>query len=265
MPSAQHPAPPVLSDGVVSLRPPRPDDADDITAGCQDPQTVAWTTVPTPYARGDAEAFLSQRPSAAEWWAAPLWAITLPPSDRWCGSLDLRPDGQGGAEVGYLLAPWARGHGHGARALRLACAWGFTTLGLEVVTWYAHAGNEASRRTARAVGFQVADHVFRGYLAQRGERRDAWIGTLTPADLAAAASRGDAKGRYLGPGLTRRELDVLREITRGHSNRAIAADLGISENTVKNHVRSILEKLQAKSRAEAVVIGLRQGLTSLPG
>jgi two-component system NarL family response regulator len=58
---------------------------------------------------------------------------------------------------------------------------------------------------------------------------------------------------------------VLRHLTRGQSNRAVAADLGISENTVKNHVRSILEKLQAKSRAEAVVIGLRQGLTSLPG
>ncbi len=41
-------------------------------------------------------------------------------------------------------------------------------------------------------------------------------------------------------------------------------ELGISENTVKNHVRSILEKLQAKSRAEAVVVGLAQGLTSLP-
>jgi DNA-binding CsgD family transcriptional regulator len=162
-----------------------------------------------------------------------------------------------------MLAPWARGAGHAARALRLVCGWGFSSLGLQVVKWYAYVGNEASRQTALAVGFQVPDHVFRGYAVQRGERRDAWIGTVTPDDLAAAARLGDARGRFLGPELTRRELDVLRQLTRGQANRTIATDLGISENTVKNHVRSILEKLQAKSRAEAVVIGLRQGLTTL--
>jgi len=57
---------------------------------------------------------------------------------------------------------------------------------------------------------------------------------------------------------------VLAQLARGDSNKVIAVELGISENTVKNHVRSILEKLQAKSRAEAVVVGLAQGLTSLP-
>ena len=166
--------------------------------------------------------------------------------------------------MGYLLAPWARGEGHAPRALRLVCAWAFTTLGAQVVTWYAFVGNEASRQTARHVGFQVPSHVFRAFGAQRGDRRDCWIGTLTPEDLAAAARLGDARGRYLGPALTRRELDVLRHLTRGESNREIAASLGISENTVKNHVRAILEKLQAKSRSEAVIIGLRQRLTTLP-
>ena len=52
-------------------------------------------------------------------------------------------------------------------------------------------------------------------------------------------------------------------VRKGQTNRNIAAELGISENTVKNHVGSILEKLQAKSRSEAVIIGLRQGLTVL--
>ncbi len=265
MAPASVPTPPVLSDGVVSLRAPRPDDADDITLGCQDAQNALWTTVPVPYARQDADAWLALRPTTADWWASPTWSITVLPSDRWCGNIDLRLDGEGGAEVGYLLAPWARGHGHAARALRLASAWAFSGLRLSVVTWYAYLGNEASRKTARTVGFQVPEHVFRAYGAQRGERRDSWIGTLTPEDLAAAAGRADAKAQYLGPALTRRELDVLRHLTRGQSNRSVAAELGISENTVKNHVRSILEKLQAKSRGEAVVIGLRQGLTSLPG
>jgi DNA-binding CsgD family transcriptional regulator/RimJ/RimL family protein N-acetyltransferase len=211
-----------------------------------------------------ADEWLAQRQTAAQWWANPTWSITIVPDDGWCGSLDLRPDGENGAEIGYLVAPWARGRGHATRALRLSCAWAFASLGVQVVRWYAYAGNIASLHAARNVGFQVPDHVFRAFSAQRGLRRDSWIGTLTPDNLAAASRMGESRGRYLGPSLTARELDVLRHMTQGQSNRAIAVDLGISENTVKNHVRSILEKLQAKSRAEAVVIGLRQGLTHLP-
>ena len=254
----------MLSDGIVVLRPPQPDDADDITHGCQDPESARWTTVPVPYEREHAVTWIAQHAATEEWWDNPTWAITVVPSDRWSGSLDLRPDGEGGAEVGYLIAPWARGHGHAARALRLACAWAFSTLELEVVTWYAYAGNDASLRTARRAGFRVADHVFRRYGAQRGQRRDSWIGTMTPQDLAFAGRASEARDAYSGASLTRRELMVLSQLARGQSNRAIAADLGISENTVKNHVRSILEKLQATSRAEAVVNGLRHGLVTLP-
>ena len=261
--------PPVLSDGVLSLRPPRASDADDIAAACADRAIAEWTTVPTPYTRADAEQWLATRPDDQAWWASPAWAITVLPDDRWCGNIDLRPDGEGGAEVGYLLAPWARGSGHAARALRLVCGWAFSALGAQVVTWYAYVGNEASLRTARAVGFQVPDHVFRAYGAQRGERRDSWVGTLLPEDLIAAAratpaSRAaESAGSYRGPSLTRRERDVLDHLTLGRSNRQIAAELDISENTVKNHVRSILEKLGTRSRSEAVVVGLRSGLTSL--
>ncbi len=262
-PSGRPSGPPILSDGVVSLRLLAEQDVEDIAAGCADPDCAQWTTVPTPYTRADAEAWLAAR-AEADWWANPAWAITVLPSDRWSGSIDLRPDGHGGAEVGYLLAPWARGHGHAARALRLACGWGFSALGLQVVTWYAFVGNEASRATARRVGFDVPDHVFRREGVQRGERRDSWIGTLLPEDLAAAARTTDAQRRYRGPSLTARERDVLDQLTLGHSNRQIAVELDISENTVKNHVRSILEKLPARSRSEAVVVALRNGLTTLP-
>lgn len=62
------------------------------------------------------------------------------------------------------------------------------------------------------------------------------------------------------PGLTRRELDVLRSIARGSSNRQIAEELVIAENTVKNHIRNILEKLQLKSRVEAAMYAVRSNL-----
>lgn len=60
--------------------------------------------------------------------------------------------------------------------------------------------------------------------------------------------------------LTDRELDVLRLVVRGLRNKEIAADLGISENTAKFHLRNILDKLHAQNRAEVVARAMREGL-----
>lgn len=256
---ADHGTPPVLSDGVVVLRPLRPSDADDITAGCQDPEAVRWTTVPTPYVRGDAEEFIRTRGAGSDWWSLPTWAITSG-DDRWGGSLELRLTIAGGAVVGYMVAPWLRGRQMATRALRLACTWGFGVLKLNVISWEAYVGNDASRAVATNVGFHVHRDVMRRGLMRRGVRVDGWYAELLPEDLATTSRRD----RFSGPTLTARERQVLDLIAAGRSNRAIASSLGISENTVKNHVRSILEKLQAGSRVDAVVRGVQAGLTRLP-
>lgn len=60
--------------------------------------------------------------------------------------------------------------------------------------------------------------------------------------------------------LTDREREVLRHVARGWSNKRIAQELFISENTVKNHVRNILDKLQLRSRTEAALYAVRGGL-----
>ena len=65
------------------------------------------------------------------------------------------------------------------------------------------------------------------------------------------------------PRLTDREIQVLKLVARGMNNRDIAKELFISENTVKNHVRNILEKLQIHSRMEAVMIAVREKLSEL--
>jgi len=67
------------------------------------------------------------------------------------------------------------------------------------------------------------------------------------------------------PRLTDRELDVLRLVAQGLTNRQIAAQLSIAENTVKNHVRNILEKLHLHSRMEAVLYAVRTKLFDLDG
>jgi DNA-binding NarL/FixJ family response regulator len=60
--------------------------------------------------------------------------------------------------------------------------------------------------------------------------------------------------------LTERELDVLRLVVAGLRNKEIAAELGISENTAKFHLRNILDKLHAQNRAEVVARAMREGL-----
>jgi two-component system nitrate/nitrite response regulator NarL len=60
--------------------------------------------------------------------------------------------------------------------------------------------------------------------------------------------------------LTRREMDILCHLAAGQSNKVIARALGISDGTVKLHVKSILRKLEVHSRVEAAVIAVEQGL-----
>jgi len=76
-----------------------------------------------------------------------------------------------------------------------------------------------------------------------------------PAEVAAAL------GQYaLEDSLSSRELDVLRRLRTGGSNREIGMALGISEDTIKTHMKSILSKLQATDRTQAVVIAIRRGI-----
>jgi two-component system, NarL family, response regulator DegU len=63
--------------------------------------------------------------------------------------------------------------------------------------------------------------------------------------------------------LTPRETEILKYIGQGYLNKQIAAELGISEQTIKNHVTSILRKLNANARTEAVVVAIKQGLITI--
>jgi DNA-binding NarL/FixJ family response regulator len=65
------------------------------------------------------------------------------------------------------------------------------------------------------------------------------------------------------PTLTGREIEVLKSIAEGHTSREIGERLYISENTVKNHVRNILDKLGLRSRNEAVMYAIREELISI--
>lgn len=63
--------------------------------------------------------------------------------------------------------------------------------------------------------------------------------------------------------LTPREVDVLRLAARGNANKEIAAQLSLTEETVKSHIRNILAKLAVKDRTHAVAIGVKRGIIDL--
>lgn len=89
---------------------------------------------------------------------------------------------------------------------------------------------------------------------------------LHPAQFHSAVPAASATSRALGElaePLTPRESEVLQMLASGLGNKEIAAKLGISEHTVKFHVASILGKLGAASRTEAVSLGIRHGLVLL--
>jgi len=74
---------------------------------------------------------------------------------------------------------------------------------------------------------------------------------------------GKTEAETLIAPLTTRETEVLNYVAQGYSNKQIAAKLDISEQTIKNHVASIMIKLNANARTQAVVIAVQQGLISI--
>ena len=86
------------------------------------------------------------------------------------------------------------------------------------------------------------------------------MATKLLVEFNALAERAESGPQLPGPTLTGREVEVLRMVAKAMSNREIAQALYISENTVKNHVRNILDKLHLHNRMEAVLYAVKQRL-----
>jgi RimJ/RimL family protein N-acetyltransferase len=210
---------PVLSDGRVTLRAHRRDDVEGAFEQCTDPVSQRWTTVPVPYSRSDAEHFVTEAVPAG--WGAGRWAFAVEAPDddgrsRFCGTVELRDEGNRRAEVAYGAHPWARGRGIMLRALTLLLDWGFTDQGLRAVIWWANTGNWASRRTAWRLGFSCDGTVER-WLPQRGDLLDGWVGVLHADDP--RAPRHD----WLEVPELRGERVALRAFRDGDADRVVEA------------------------------------------
>lgn len=170
---------PILTDGVVTLRAHDRGDVTRIVEQCNDPESITWTTVPTPYGAADAEQWLGTTVPAG-WAEETTYGFAIEHDGLFAGTVDLRMRGGGEAELGFGLHPGSRGQGVMRRALDLLLDWGFER-GVAVVHWKAFVGNWASRRTVWQLGFSFGPTIPR-LLPQRGERRDAWTAWIGAED-----------------------------------------------------------------------------------
>jgi RimJ/RimL family protein N-acetyltransferase len=175
---------PTLSDGVVTLRAHRRDDAEGVWEQCQDPLSQQWTTVPVPYSRSDAADFIAR---IGELWSRDeVWSFAIEADGgsgpgRFGGTIGLDPMRPGLAEIMYGAHPAVRGRGVMSRAVKLILDWVFEATPVRTVVWWANAGNIASWRVAWRNGFSF-DGQAREVLPQRGVMRDGWMGTLRSSD-----------------------------------------------------------------------------------
>lgn len=171
------------------LTSPGPGDVDALYEACQDADIQRYTTVPSPYLREHAVAFID---TVAEQWGrgvALTWAIRR--DERLIGTIGLyRLDGLGAAEIGYWVAPPARGEGVLREAAAAVIEWGFAAdgLGLARIEWRAVVGNLASARAARALGFRYEGMLRAALRNGSGWRSDGWVAGLLAHDDRAPTS-----------------------------------------------------------------------------
>jgi len=196
MSDALTPPDPPLSDGTITLRPFRAEDAPAIAAACQDLEVQRWIPmIPVPYVEADARRFILMTLQAWHDGNNYEFAITAAATDAYMGSIGLHlgPNPRRHA-VGYLVAPEARGHGVAVRALRLITRWGFAELGIERLALWTLPGNVASQKVAEGAGFRF-EALTRNWEADRDDHPiDAVMFSMTPDDLAEAEGQRVAAG-----------------------------------------------------------------------
>lgn len=176
-------AQPTLDAEGLTMRPWRDADADAVLTACQDPEIVRWTTIPFPYERAHAEAYVGPVSSAA--WAHKTAANFAVVDSDSCvvgsfGLVRMNPR-ERVAEVGYWVAPSARRRGVARRAAARVTEWALREVGFARVELLAGAGNAGSRRVAELIGF-TQEGVLRSAAAGRGERLDLVMYSRIAAD-----------------------------------------------------------------------------------
>jgi RimJ/RimL family protein N-acetyltransferase len=157
-----------------------------VLRACQDPEIQRWTSLPSPYLPEHAEHFVTThtRQAWADRTSAPL-GVFDPATGELLGANGLIHRGGLTGEIGYWVAPWARGRGVATRATHAVAAWALSALGLTRLAWRAEVGNHASRLIAERLGFRLEGVQRAGTVREGGSRVDCWTASLLPGELRA--------------------------------------------------------------------------------
>jgi RimJ/RimL family protein N-acetyltransferase len=176
---------PDLRDDVLRLRPPQDADAAALLEACRDPRIQRFTLVPSPYEEEHGRTWIAEAPGRRA--AGEALNLVIAPAggeDDVLGTIGLlRPDWPNRVvEIGYLVTPWARGHGHAARAVRMLARWALDELGMARVHCDIDIQNAASLSVAERAGF-VREGVLRSVVEAKGRRWTLVVYSLVPEDL----------------------------------------------------------------------------------
>lgn len=137
---------------------------------------------------------------------------------------------------------------------------------------------KAMKATARVIiltSFEMDENIYRavqagalGYLLKDTSQNQMLEAITTvhsgkryiPSQIAARLAE-----RMMRSNLTVREVEILEMLAKGLTNKQIGTALSISDNTVRNHVNSIMEKMEVSDRTEAVAVAIQQGILQIPG
>jgi RimJ/RimL family protein N-acetyltransferase len=181
------PPEPPLSDGVVSLRPWRADDAAELVAALDgDEEITRWLdSIPQPYTKADAKAWLSQARQAWSEGTGCPFAVVDAATGRLLGGMGVRWNDRATqvAEVGYWARADIRGRGVTTRALQLVSDWALGTVGCERLVLRADTENVPSQRVAERAGF-VREGIERSarFSPRQGRRVDFVVYSRLPDD-----------------------------------------------------------------------------------
>jgi RimJ/RimL family protein N-acetyltransferase len=172
-----------LSDGVVRLEPLDRRFVPDFEALTRDPDVVRYTRVPTERPDDFAEAWIATYVQCWQDGSRAGFAILDEADDAFLGmvalvQLDLEA---AEGELGYIVAPEARGRGVAGRAIRLIADWAFSDVGLARLEACVDVSNEPSKRVAERAGFTF-EGVRRSVHFKQGERADMAIYSLLPGE-----------------------------------------------------------------------------------
>ena len=243
-----------IAAGRLQLRPWQPGDAPALQRVLDDPAVARWTPHPAPYTVDRAERRIAEDDVL---WAAggrAELAVLDATSAELLGVVGLYRVTATDAEVGWLTAAAARGHGTAAEAVSALCRWGFGALGLQRLAAVVEVGNLASLRVAQKAAFTL-DGVGRGLFQAAAGRADGWLLSRLPADpdqdtapFPAHAERTDGVVR-----LRRWRLDDAAEVARACEDPETARWLPVPSPYRLSDGQAYVREMTARSWLEGTV------------